>query len=151
MNTITRVAITIECIHGPQWKQPIIVWNTDQYTHTSSLFKDSTFEFNYARPDGDHAIEFSFVNKTNEDSGAEGDMALIIKDISINGISDVGLFNHTTYTPDYPEPWLSQQEPKPKSVLHGHRYLGWNGTWRFDFSTPAYQWLHQAKQLGWTY
>ena len=133
-------------------KQPEIQWNCPLLDHSQVVTSNSTAGFGLDLEQGSHIIRFDFLNKALEDTTELEDLAVIIKDIRINGISDEKIFNHTVYRPAYPEPWFSQQsKTKPESVLYGHRYLGWNGSWELEFSVPAFQWLHQTIGFGWHY
>ena len=72
------------------------------------------------------------------------DQMLHIKRIEIDEI-DLGALVFTgLYTPQYPEPWATQQRAKgttlPVSFKEATR-LGHNGTWEFKFSSPFYLWL----------
>ena len=150
MNSNTNIAITFEaqCCNG---KQPEIQWNWREYQHKHTLFKTSTAEFDIDLDDGPHIIRFELINKTNEDTTEDQDLAVIIKDICINGISDEKIFTKTQYRPNYPDPWLSQQTTKPEEILYGHRYIGWNGAWELEIQVPAFEWLHQTMGFGWHY
>ena len=150
MNSNTNIAITFEaqCCNS---KQPEIQWNWRDYHHKQTLFKTSTAEFDIDLDNGPHIIRFELINKTNKDTTEDQDLAVIIKNIAINGISDPKILLASTYRPDYPEPWYSQQDPKPKPLLHGLSYLGWNGIWELEFSVPEYQRLHKTLDLGQQY
>ena len=145
----TRIAITLESVH---WNsRPRIRWNWREYQHEHVLNGEICMAFELDLEETSHIIRFDFFNKTNEDTQDGKDKAVIIKDIQINGISDPKIILASTYRPDYPEPWLSQQDPKPEPILYGQQYLGWNGSWELEFSVPAFKWLHKTMDLGWTY
>lgn len=132
-------------------KRPRIKWNFRGYSHEQALIGSSTAGFKLDLAEGPHIIRFEFINKTNEDTTQDQDLAVIIEDIRINGISDEKIFNHTVYRPKYPEPWFSEQSEQPKAELYAHRYLGWNGSWELEFGVPAFEWLHQTMGFGWHY
>ena len=58
---------------------------------------------------------------------------------------DIGaLVYEGVYTPDYPEPWASQQIKQGTDLKSSYRNvtsMGFNGTWKFGFSSPFYMWL----------
>lgn len=72
------------------------------------------------------------------------DQLLHIKRIEIDEIDIGALVYEGEYTPEYPEPWATQQKTAgnelPKS-LKNVTEMGHNGTWRFTFSSPFYMWL----------
>ena len=148
MLTNIKIDFDIETADG---KQPVIQWDFLHYRHKQTLWTNSSAEFELDLENGDHCISFDFINKTNQDTTDQEDLAVIIKDIKINGISDEKIFNHAIYRPQYPDPWFSQQSQQPNSKLYGHRYLGWNGNWKLDFSVPSFKWLHQTMGFGWHY
>ena len=92
-------------------------------------------------------LEVVFSNKPDNNP----DMAVIIDQVEFFGISDPKFAWAGIYTPQYPEPWYSQQTPLPAKELAQQTYLGWNGCWRLDFSVPVFTWMHQTLNLGWIY
>lgn len=72
------------------------------------------------------------------------DQLLHIKSIEIDEIDIGGLVYEGVYTPEYPEPWATQQrtaginlETSSKNVT----CMGHNGTWSLAFESPFYMWL----------
>jgi hypothetical protein len=78
-------------------------------------------------------------------------MAVIIDSVEFFGISDPRFVWAGVYWPEYPEPWLSQQNPSPQAALTNHNYLGWNGVWRLNFDVPVFTWIHKTLGMGWIY
>ena len=72
------------------------------------------------------------------------DQLLNIKSIEIDEIDIGALVYEGIYTPDYPEPWATQQAQigvkLPESLKNVTR-MGHNGTWSFRFESPFYMWL----------
>ena len=72
------------------------------------------------------------------------DQLLNIKSIEIDEIDIGALVYEGTYTPDYPEPWATQQRESgvelPESFKNVTK-MGHNGVWQFTFSSPFYMWL----------
>ena len=67
----------------------------------------------------------------------EYETAVIIKNISIDNISIIPQYNHlSSYINDH-----NNNNPT--------NYLGFNGKWTLTIDQPFYQWLHQARNLGW--
>ena len=80
----------------------------------------------------------------NEKGDILKDQLLNIKSIEIDEIDIGALVYEGIYTPDYPEPWASQQreagvvlEKTSKNVTQ----MGHNGVWTLSFTSPFYMWL----------
>jgi len=92
-------------------------------------------------------LEIEFYNKPDLDHS----MAVIVDSIEFFGISDPKFVWHGVYSPQYPEPWHSQQQPLPAAALPACNYMGWNGSWRLNFDVPVFRWMHRIQDLGWIY
>ena len=67
-----------------------------------------------------------------------------IKRIEIDEIDIGGLVYDGVYTPQYPEPWATQQKDAGIELQESFKnvtQLGHNGTWQFTFQSPFYMWL----------
>jgi hypothetical protein len=80
----------------------------------------------------------------NEKGDILKDQMLNLKRIEIDEIDIGALIYEGVYTPQYPEPWASQQRSagtelpeKFKSVTK----IGHNGEWLLTFRSPFYMWL----------
>ena len=72
------------------------------------------------------------------------DQLLHIKSIEIDEIELGALLYEGVYTPEYPEPWATQQKQKGielASSFKNAKDLGHNGTWTLKFDSPFYLWL----------
>ena len=80
----------------------------------------------------------------NEKGDILNDQLLNIKSIEIDEIDLGGLVYDGVYTPQYPEPWATQQIKAgvdlPASFKSVTR-MGHNGVWSFEFQSPFYMWL----------
>jgi hypothetical protein len=80
----------------------------------------------------------------NEKGDLIKDQLLHIKSIQIDEIDIGALIYEGLYTPEYPEPWATQQHEAgnqlPKSFKNVTQ-MGHNGKWKFTFSSPFYMWL----------
>ena len=86
------------------------------------------------------------VNQTviNENSDILKDQLLHIKSIEIDEIDIGPLVYEGVYTPQYPEPWATQQRSAGDELRESFKnvtQIGHNGTWRFTFVSPFYVWL----------
>lgn len=112
------------------------------------------FDIDCELPAGVQTLQIKFDNKTIENSLPGTDMAVIIDRVVFNDIESPKFAWAGVYEPRYPEPWASEQQAlgqilEPK--LTNHTYLGWNGTWSLQFTTPIFTWIHQLQSLGWIY
>lgn len=117
---------------------------------------DKELELDWSEPmaKGQHCLAVTFSGKTNADTTAEHDQAVVIEQVEFFGIRDDRFRWQGVYQPDYPEPWRTEQScmgiELPKTLCP-HTYLGWNGVWRLEFSTPIFTWMHGVLDLGWIY
>ena len=72
------------------------------------------------------------------------DQLLHIKSIEIDEIDIGALVYEGVYTPQYPEPWATQQRKAGLELQESFKNvtcMGHNGTWTFKFASPFYMWL----------
>ena len=96
----------------------------------------------YMLPQGQYTYQLELHN-----SGAEFN----ILDVRIMNVTDYQFIYESKYTPQYPEPWYSEQNPRWPDVLKHHTHICWPGVWRIDLESPAYPWIHRTLNLGWIY
>ena len=80
----------------------------------------------------------------NENGDLLKDQLLHIKSIDIDEIDISGLVYEGIYTPEYPEPWATQQREAGKELPESFKNvtaMGHNGEWSFKFESPFYMWL----------
>ena len=99
---------------------------------------------------GEHALWVKLESKTNADTTLTEDQAIEISAVTVEGISADRFIWRGVYTPEYPEPWASQQAELSPEITNTN-YLGWNGIWRLRFSVPVFRWIHEVEHLGWIY
>ena len=97
--------------------------------------------------------EYDFVIKRSGKDGSQTklqdgkivkDQLLVIKRIDIDDIDIGALVFEGEFTPEYPEPWASQQKEagnELKASFKNVTHMGFNGTWRLSFTSPFYMWL----------
>ena len=112
--------------------------------------KPSLVEFEYELVEGQkYDLKIVRSNKASGDTVLENnqiikDQLLNIKSIEIDEIDIGSLVYEGVYTPEYPEPWASQQQlagnTLPKSFKNVTK-MGHNGTWSLQFESPFYMWL----------
>jgi|TARA_B100001094_G_C17949379_1_gene679722 hypothetical protein len=80
----------------------------------------------------------------NEKGDILKDQLLHIKNIEIDEIDIGALVYQGVYTPEYPQPWATQQKEDgnelPRSFKSVTR-MGHNGEWKLGFASPFYMWL----------
>ena len=80
----------------------------------------------------------------NDNGDLLKDQLLHIKGIEIDEIDLGALVYEGLYTPDYPEPWATQQRESGADLQESFKNvtrMGHNGTWQFKFASPFYMWL----------
>ena len=80
----------------------------------------------------------------NEKGDILKDQLLHIKGIEIDEIDIGALVYEGVYTPEYPEPWATQQRESGNDLKDSFKnvtQMGFNGEWKFTFSSPFYMWL----------
>lgn len=110
-----------------------------------TLQNTTRVDFEFTAPSG--WVEVEFANKPADDA----DLAVIIDSVEFFGISDPKFVWTGIYTPRYPELWYSQQIEKPLAHIPQQNYMGWNGTWRLEFTVPVFTWIHRTLDFGWMY
>lgn len=97
-----------------------------------------------------HCLELKRSGKTDNETRflSNGDIEtqmLYIKTVKLDNINLRNLVWHmSTFHPIYPEPWASEQRAQGvnlEDTIPGEMYLGHNGTWRFEFTSPIYEFL----------
>ena len=80
----------------------------------------------------------------NEKGDILQDQLLEIKAMEIDEIDIGALVYEGVYTPEYPEPWATQQKESGqvlKESFTNVTKMGHNGTWKLKFTSPFYMWL----------
>jgi hypothetical protein len=80
----------------------------------------------------------------NDNGDLLKDQLLHIKGIEIDEIDLGALVYEGLYTPDYPEPWATQQREAGVELRDSFKNvtcIGHNGKWRLKFESPFYMWL----------
>tara|TARA_Y100000310_G_scaffold335307_1_gene416966 strand:+ start:747 stop:1265 length:519 start_codon:yes stop_codon:yes gene_type:complete len=93
---------------------------------------------------GKHIITVRHVESASPSS------ALIIEAIEMDEINIGVIAYQGTYTPNYPEPWYSdevQAGHTPQEAIGNKKdgssclFMGWEGDYRLEFTMPMYEWL----------
>ena len=92
--------------------------------------------------------DITYNNKNYEECKMdEGlDMSVEIASVSFEGMTLDRFKWAGEYYPEYPA-WITDGEQVIKQIT----YLGWNGRWVINFTTPIFTWIHQIENLGWIY
>lgn len=99
---------------------------------------------------GIHRLTVDFLHKSDPIVNP----SLKIHSLSINSVTDPRFIWAGIYCPEYPRLWYDQQVEKGiilGTELTDTDYLEWPGTWRLDFTSPVFTWIHQMQGLGWIY
>ena len=109
----------------------------------------TVIEFKKELQKGEHYLTIHRTGKDKYETVIENgkivkDQMLHIKNIEIDEIEIGSLVYNGIYTPEYPEPWLTQQKEAgidvPTEFTNATR-LGHNGTWKLRFESAFYMWL----------
>ena len=118
---------------------------------TGTEDKPDLIEFEHELDEGKEyklTINRSGSDKTQTVVNVKGDLLkdqlLHIKGIEMDEIDLGALVYEGLYTPDYPEPWATQQREAGVELRESFKNvtcIGHNGTWQFKFASPFYMWL----------
>jgi hypothetical protein len=151
--TIKKYKTKIEIDIVPEYHAslPTIVVGIDSVEEKKIISQNTTLTFDTELSVGEHSVIIDFVDKTNADCvpSQNLDKTISITNIRINGICLDRFLWESTYTPNYPEPWYSQQTVLPPQTHKGSVKLGWNGRWQLNFTSPVFTWIHQTEKMGW--
>ena len=144
-------------LHATMWDRPphaeILINDVSQFKEdiTGTEDKPDVIEFEHELEEGKEyklTINRSGKDKNQTVVNDKGDLLkdqlLHIKSIEIDGIDIGALVYEGVYTPQYPEPWASQQREAGTELRESFKNvtcIGHNGTWRFKFESPFYMWL----------
>jgi len=116
-----------------------------------TIEKPSIIEFEHTLVDEQkHELIIKRSGKTtnqtviNEKGDILHDQLLHIKRIEIDEIDIGSLVYNGVYTPQYPEPWATQQAESGRELKESFTnvtVMGFNGQWKFTFTSPFYMWL----------
>lgn len=143
--------VDIEVAIQPNWQDtpPSMMIRLDHNTLWDDVLLDTkVFKFSMSLPKGKHALEIELYDKPELDSG----QSLTILNLKLGRIQSQQFVWQGIYRPQYPEPWASQQKEQGiplQSELFNTDQLGWNGTWRLEFTAPIFTWIHQVENHGW--
>ena len=144
-------------LYATMWDRPphaeILIGDKSHFKGdiTGTEDKPNVVEFEHEFTEGEESeliIERSgkIGNQTvvNDKGDLLKDQLLHIKGIEIDEIDIGALVYEGVYTPDYPEPWASQQRQAGSELKESFKNvtsMGHDGTWRFKFKLPFYMWL----------
>ena len=147
---LCRISIGLTPHHCVSWPD-VKVGIDDSVLYQGTLVVPIELDQDLYLDEGKHVLWVSLSGKGNANSGTDSDQAIQIDSISFEGMTADRFIWAGIYEPEYPEPWYSQQQIKPGRYMHEVTYLGFNGTWRLEFSTPIFRWIHEIEHLGWIY
>lgn len=127
--------------------QPWVLIQVNDKIIDQQINGTSEFIFDFKSNKKSEYLTITHYNKKSDDA----ETAVIIKEISFFGITDPRFIWQGIYTPNYPEPWYSEQLEKPCLTLKNQTHLSWNGTWQLEFDVPVFTWMHRVLGFGWIY
>ena len=144
-------------LYATMWDRPphaeIMINDKSHFTGDISSTEDkpTVVEFEHEFTEGEKCeliIKRSGKDKgqtvVNDNGDILKDQLLHIKSIEIDEIDLGALVYEGVYTPEYPEPWATQQREAGKELPESFKNvtaMGHNGEWSFKFESPFYMWL----------
>jgi len=143
-------------LYATMWDKPPHV---EVVINDKSFFKDDIrgtednpdpIEFEHKLQENEkYELKIIRSGKTNSQTVVENgkmikDQLLHIKYIEIDEIDIGPLVYEGIYTPEYPEPWATQQRESGQDLKDSFKnvtQMGFNGTWGLKFDSPFYMWL----------
>jgi len=144
-------------LHATMWDRPP---HAEILINDKSYFKDDItgtednpdiIEFEHEFTEGEESE--LIIRRSGKDKGQsvindKGDLLkdqlLHIKSIEIDEIDIGALVYEGVYTPEYPEPWSTQQREAGVELQESFKnvtQMGHDGKWAFKFESPFYMWL----------
>ena len=144
-------------LYATMWDKPphaeILVNDKSHFTGdiTGKEEKPNVIEFEHEFTEGEKCemiIKRSGKTKgqtvVNDDGDILKDQSLHIKSMEIDEIDLGAIVYEGVYTPEYPEPWATQQRTQGVKLPESFKnvtIMGHDGTWKFKFESPFYMWL----------
>ena len=144
-------------LHATMWDRPphaeILIDDKNYFKGdiTGTEDKPTLIEFEHEFPEGEgYNLIIKRLGKSknqtilNEKGDILKDQLLHIKSIEIDEIDIGALVYEGVYTPQYPEPWATQQREAGFELQHSFKNatkMGHDGEWRLVFASPFYMWL----------
>lgn len=100
-------------------------------------------------------ISIFFLNKVDADTVDNLDKAVIIKEISIEGLTYDSFLHSSKYKPMYSTGYYDYAREKNiivDPIIHSN-YMGFNGEWYLEFTWPVFTWIYktEAGDAVWIY
>lgn len=124
-----RLSILLEPVGSPD----VVITCGGQKTEII-LTTHRSFYYEYTKQEGPDTLTIEHRNRHPHD----GVTAVIVKTISMNGITHM----QNTYQGMY---YPYEGEPRRTN------YIDFNGIWVLNFTVPVYTWMHKTQNLGWIY
>ena len=144
-------------LYATMWDRPphaeIMINDKSHFTGDISSTEDkpTIVEFEYEFEEGtDYNLiikrsgKYKSQTVVNDNGDILKDQSLHIKSIEIDEIDLGALVYEAVYTPEYPEPWATQQREAGTELPESFKNvtsMGHDGTWKFKFESPFYMWL----------
>lgn len=139
----TRVRIKLKPV--TETRAPLCEVTVGYITKMCELDQEQWIEIQIHPDKGDTVdIIVRHRGKTDEEYKSGKNLAIMVEEIEINGITDPRFVWAGTFHPIYPR-WEEDRGPIDTN------YLGFNGEWRLLITIPAYTWIHKTLGLGWVY
>ena len=141
---LVKLAVTLQAVHSHR-ALPVSL-SIDNNRTEIKLVDSTTVNFEFDAVDT-CCLTVELLDKQDQE-------AVIVQDVSFFGLRDPRFAWAGVYTPNYPEPWATEQRTQGvvlKQHLSPHTYLSWSGKWTLTFDVPVFTWIHRVQNLGWIY
>jgi len=123
---------------------PGVVITVDDDIKFIGIINDTKFSLKFT-----HTLDFSSSHNLQiQRRFAEPDQMLVIESIIIDGVDIKNIiWEHSYFEPEYPELWAAQQRAQGcvlEAKVIGETWLGHNGVWTLNFSSPFYKFIMAA-------
>lgn len=151
--------VTVEIyLKAVSWnRHPTVKVSLNDEVKDLVLDRDTVVSFvKEANKDDTLVLSVEHWGKTSDDHNLMEDLdtAVIVDRIVLNGIESPRFIWQGLYTPHYDVDYIEDCKRRGvelEPVLKNCNYLGWNGTWKLEFSAPVFTWIHKIENLGWIY
>ena len=153
MQRDVQLALLLEPLYWQDFPEIRIEFN-GKVLDTRQLVQ--SHHYNWVLPAEDtNKLSVFFLNKRDSDTVDKLDKAVIIKELSIEGLKYKSFLNCSLYRPEYSEGYFNYAKENNivvEPVIHSN-YMGFNGEWYLEFTWPTFEWIYDLETagLGWVY
>ena len=141
MTYLVKLAVTLQAVHNDRALSVQI--GIDNNLTVIALVDSTTVNFEFDAMDT-CCLTVELLDKQDQE-------AVIVQDVSFFGLRDPKFAWAGVYTPNYPEPWATEQRTQGvvlKQHQHQHTYFGWPGKVDITFYVSVFTWLPRGQNIS---